>query len=813
MMPILKHTLYILFCSLMAFPHCIQATTVQPSDSFAKTDDGTKYFRFTINEDQLSGAPDFSALNQPINGTGQVFVKGRHFYTVGKDTLPGTEDDQRIRFFGVNLSFAANFPAADKAEAMAKRLRKLGINAVRLHHLDTMPSDETSPPRSVLGSGPYPTFNPEAIHRLRTFIRALAAQGIYVNLNLRVGYRVRPAIDGMPALDKGQTRAASVGTPIHVYYPPLIERQERYARELIRALELERNPALALVEINNESSLLAAWQGDAWFGDSWSNAIPSAYAPTLRRHWEAWIKTHYGSLEAACKAWDRCNDPDVAALPATTISGISSANPSLGERISSRITQLGRDIGLTAGSTDNPSPVQRYTYDFLSFLASMDQAYLDRMHAVIRQATDTPVPITGTQMTYGGIMNLTSHQNMDYIDDHIYVGHHVYANGNPWQSTDWRVQDMTTSGTGMARLLGLSLRRAHNKPFVVSEFNQPFPTPGGSEILPLMVAVASVQDWDGLFLYRYDDSLENKEAPWYFSLSGDWGKYALTAQSAHLFRAFLIPRATTDTPLPLSINDQLFIGTQGHIRTLTLEKHLEQHFGLPLQSAWTNRLSQAVLEKDEPPRVSHTPRGTNQATINPHVQHDEATARVILNTPEAWGLFGKLDTLNPIQSGSFAIRNTTKRDQSVQLLVTPLDRHALTQSRHLLVSLGSDTTGSQPGSIPPRPKGLIPYPGRPGWLTLEPDPLTKVRSAMLSAHPPSWLKRTGIELQLPYTTDQLIIYPLNGSGKRLPALPDNLMRPDPHSGTTWVSLHGSPETASPWYEVVINPDVQTHSRP
>ena len=43
-------------------------------------------------------------------------------------------------------------------------------------------------------------------------------------------------------------------------------------------------------------------------------------------------------------------------------------------------------------------------------------------------------------------------------------------------------------------MLALSLRRDAKRPFVVSEFNQPFPNPRGAEILPLMSAVGALQD-------------------------------------------------------------------------------------------------------------------------------------------------------------------------------------------------------------------------------------------------------------------------------------------------------------------------------
>lgn len=767
------------------------------------------YYTFTIEEHRLTGAPDKSALNQPLGPADQVFVQGRHFYTVGPDQIPGTPDDKRIRFFGVNLSFAANFPAQNQAQAMAARLRKLGINAVRLHHLDTMAVDETNPPRSVLSTGPYPSFNPVAIDRLKTFVEALSENGIYINLNLRVGYRFRPDIDGLPPLDNQQSRPASVGTPIHVYYPELIERQERYAQELIRRLGLVDNPALAMVEINNESSLLAAWQGDAWYGDTWHNAIPSAYAPELRKHWDAWIEQRYGSIKNACAAWDNCDDPDSAALPATTISGATSATPSVAERIANRLTRLGKDLGLKADDPDHPDPVQIYRYDFLSFLASMDSRYLNRMKSVIKTATGTPVPVTGTQMTYGGILNLDSHREMDYIDDHVYVGHHVYANGNPWQSTDWRVQEMSASGKGMTRLLGLALRRDNAKPFVVSEFNQPFPTPGGAEILPVMVAVASLQDWDGLFFYRYDDTLDRKEAPWYFSLSGDWGKYALTAQSARAFREFRIPALQRITALPLTPKDRLYLVTQGHIRTGPLERHLETRFGLSLQHAWSDQLAQDVLFDNRPsdPSVPARKPTESPASGRPsaHARHDANRERLLIDTPMYWGVAGKMNADEVLQVGPLALRLASPPAQSVQILVTPEDGLPLAESSRLLVSLGSDTTGTQPGSIPSRPKALIPYPGQPGWLTLEPDPLGKARSAMLSAQAPSWLKRTPVGLRLPHDASRITVYPLNGKGQRRQPLPPEALHAGPEAGFTWVTLHDQAQTASPWYEVVIRP--------
>ncbi|MGC9364545.1 MAG: hypothetical protein ACP5FZ_08265, partial [Fidelibacterota bacterium] len=44
--------------------------------------------------------------------------------------------DRRIRFLGVNLAADGAFPTKTKAGLIAGRMRKMGINLVRFHHMD-----------------------------------------------------------------------------------------------------------------------------------------------------------------------------------------------------------------------------------------------------------------------------------------------------------------------------------------------------------------------------------------------------------------------------------------------------------------------------------------------------------------------------------------------------------------------------------------------------------------------------------------------------------------------------------------------------
>src|SRR5690242_12135295 len=154
---------------------------------------GPPVYPFGIDQDNLQGAPDFSFLNQPLTAASRVLVRDGHFFTIAGD---------RVRFFGVNLAFGANFPTTADSVRIARRLRRLGVNLVRLHHMDSSPDPAGSPgnANSILTDRAYPSFNDVSVQRLRDFLSALAAEGIYADLNLHVGYTFRPSVDQVPSL-------------------------------------------------------------------------------------------------------------------------------------------------------------------------------------------------------------------------------------------------------------------------------------------------------------------------------------------------------------------------------------------------------------------------------------------------------------------------------------------------------------------------------------------------------------------------------------------------------------------------------------
>jgi hypothetical protein len=114
-------------------------------------------------DDATPGITDLSGyLEKPAGRHGFVTARDGHLFA----------GEKRIRFFGVNLAFGANFPTHADATKVAARMAKFGINCVRFHHLDTSVA-----PAGLLEKDRV-TLNPENLDRLDYFIAQLKAHGI-----------------------------------------------------------------------------------------------------------------------------------------------------------------------------------------------------------------------------------------------------------------------------------------------------------------------------------------------------------------------------------------------------------------------------------------------------------------------------------------------------------------------------------------------------------------------------------------------------------------------------------------------------------
>ncbi|HEY5552057.1 MAG TPA: hypothetical protein VIK52_09220, partial [Opitutaceae bacterium] len=241
-----------------------------------------------------ASALDTSLLNhKPAGSLGRVVVRDGQF---------ATGRGGRIRFWGTNLSSNEAFPDVEGAALTARRLADGGINIARLHHLDNNWSVAS---RGSLWSPDDPRridVDPQQLDRLHRLVAELKAQGIYSNVNLKVS-RTFSAADGfaetVPQLPAFQKRA-------DYYQRRMIDLQKDYARQLLGArnpytgLTLAEDPAVAVVEINNENSLLGMRTRDVGRD---LHLFPEPFRGELAALWNEWLRAKYRDDDALAAAW------------------------------------------------------------------------------------------------------------------------------------------------------------------------------------------------------------------------------------------------------------------------------------------------------------------------------------------------------------------------------------------------------------------------------------------------------------------------------------------------------------------------------
>ena len=147
----------------------------------------------------------------------------------------------------------ACFPTHEQAERLAARLARLGINCVRLHHMDAL--------RDLGRQSQQAHHRPQATRTARlSHLTSSNSTASTSTSNLHVS-RWFDEAEGFvarqqrPNFDKG----------LDNFEPRMIELQKKYARDLLTHVNpytktaYAEEPAVAFVEINNEDALFAVW--------------------------------------------------------------------------------------------------------------------------------------------------------------------------------------------------------------------------------------------------------------------------------------------------------------------------------------------------------------------------------------------------------------------------------------------------------------------------------------------------------------------------------------------------------------------------
>ncbi|RRJ98977.1 hypothetical protein Ga0100231_000845 [Opitutaceae bacterium TAV4] len=295
------------------FPFHIPATGTQPG---------------TAPYDLIHPAPPAQA-DTPIKIYGDQFIRA--------------DTGKPFRFWGTNLNFSGCFPEHEIADRIAARMATLGINIVRFTHMDQRRFPGGIWHRDSPGASnawnenniAHETFDPEAVDRLDYFIASLKKRGIYTNLNLKVSRYITPDYDGPDFSQPGPNETYHKKSKgFDQFYTPAIAAQKDYARRLLThrnpytGLTYTEDPAVAIVEINNENGILWAWNYKIL------DSIPSRFIGELAARWNTWLRNQYSTTEALRAAWNPASGGSGAG-----VSPAGNAEPQLGTHSASNLLE------------------------------------------------------------------------------------------------------------------------------------------------------------------------------------------------------------------------------------------------------------------------------------------------------------------------------------------------------------------------------------------------------------------------------------------------------------------------------------------
>lgn len=449
----------------------------------AQADDALQPFTIDHRKALLAHSPvDVSfLLDAPAGKHGFVRAQGAHLVT---------GDGKRIRFWGVNVTDwskgSVMIPSKEDAPLWAATLARFGVNCVRFQFLD-LPT-----PRGLIDGKRDDTraLDAEAFDREDFLIAELEKRGIYINFNLLVG---RPFKAGDDVQDYQKIREGAKG--ISLYDPRIIELQKEYAKELLAhsnpytKLEYRNDPAVAMVEINNENAL--------WVG---AHGPTPYYDHELDDLYNAWLKKNLGAEELK---------------KLREIAGVSGDAP----------------VPLLQGRAQiETAPKDRF-YAESRFFLDTQRGYWEDMRDYLTKSLGVKSLIMTTAdhgHTSSGYPLLLATSSFDTNDGHTY-----------WQH-DWenKIKAPMVNDPLNSTVVELSRTAVAGKPYTVSEVNNPFPNDWASEGIPILAAYGDFQDWDAIIWYTFEPKASLDWKPYIgdaFDLSLDPVKMPQLAAGALMF--------------------------------------------------------------------------------------------------------------------------------------------------------------------------------------------------------------------------------------------------------------------------------------
>jgi len=394
---------------------------------------------------QHQSALDFSSIF-PMQAEPLIIQDG-HFFTA--------KSNQKQRMHCAVMAFTrlkGGFPDKSHAEALANELQRRGYNLLRLHMLDMA---------LMVGAKKNFGFNLKEMDKLFYLVYVLQKRGIYIELDAETSWNGGFADVAYP-FEKNKH-----AMQLEIY---LSQNARAHWKQLVQALLLKENPYTKRALLHEPSVVLVTLMNEMGMYKQLSKLYQKKkYPETLRLRLQQ-------EVDASFQQWLKNKYHDVKRLNESWLMGANNFTD-----VKFRFKGGGklekRDAFAFIYDTE-----ARVHAEMINYLRDEGyQGFITNLNA-------------SREILAGSVRNV-----LDVVTLHSYHDHPKKIGRLGKAAAPMRTQQNSSSlSNNLYYIRTIAPSRLTGKPFVVDEYNHPFPNPWRREAGIVFPAYASFQDWDGI---------------------------------------------------------------------------------------------------------------------------------------------------------------------------------------------------------------------------------------------------------------------------------------------------------------------------
>ena len=429
----------------------------------------------------LDSPIDLRYLNEDEAGQSGFVTKDGEFFRLGNGAP--------VKFWATCCGPGLIAQPKDKIDFVAKKLAKMGVNMVRMHGpvYDRKSSDPSVITDEYLDSFHY-------------FVNTMKKQGIYVKLSIYwtawLPMKNEYGFDGFTGKyeNKGAGCLFFFDEKLQAIYKKWCERL-MLTKNPYTGLTLAQDPAVAIVEIQNEDSFL-------WWSFT-RELLPEKYMRRIDGYFTAFALGKYGSHEKALEAWggfktEHDTDSLFGVMDTAVLTGYD----------------LGKE------NYDGDPGRKKRGADLLQFYTEFMRDFYADMTGFYKNKIKTKALVSPSNWTVADARLMEGLERYVYTAGDVIDRHGYFEYNHKGETAGWRILPghtfMDISAVKNPDACILQINAVKGFPHIITETAWPQPNRYKAESVPMWAMYGQLQGMDGIFIFHMSDT------DWETNVSNKW---------------------------------------------------------------------------------------------------------------------------------------------------------------------------------------------------------------------------------------------------------------------------------------------------